>query len=329
MDRQLWDAFAQALHAAEREQVDLVLIAGDLFHRQPLKRELKEVNALFGKLTKAKVLLIAGNHDYISEDSGYRKFCWNKNVYFIYREEWEALKFPELSATVYACSYRQREIREDCYAELRKEPDRGLHILLAHGGDAAHMPWRLGKLEELNMDYIALGHIHKPCQLKENRIVMAGALQPLEPNDVGPHGYWITELKKGEAHTAFYPIRLCEVVELELSLNASTTNRQLQALAQEALDGLAPYQLAKILLTGIYDPDLEPDEEALKELPCVAMVEKLCKPDYDFYKLKEEYRGQIVDRYIRALEGMPGTEVTRRALYLGVDALLGSMRELY
>ena len=320
--RGLWDAFAEALEAAEREQVDLVLIAGDLFHRQPLRRELREVNALFGELTRARVVLMAGNHDYLSKNSGYRGFPWNENVFMFPSEAWAHFEFPELGATVYGFSYEHREIREARYDSVPKLPNRGLHILLAHGGDEKHIPFGLGSLKRLSMDYIALGHIHKPGQLLENRIVMAGDLQPLEHQDVGPRGYWITEFKKGEARTSFYPIRGLEVVELEISPEQGMSSRQLLAQARQRLETIKPYQLGKILLTGTYDPEMEPDAEALEELPRVVAVEKLWKPDYDFEKLKEEYRGRIVDRYIRKLQGMPQDAVSRRALELGVSALL-------
>ena len=38
----LWQTFARAVARTEEEQADLLLIAGVLFHRQPLLRELKE-----------------------------------------------------------------------------------------------------------------------------------------------------------------------------------------------------------------------------------------------------------------------------------------------
>lgn len=318
-----WDAFVQAVEAAERERVDLVLIAGDLFHRQPLKRELKEVNAILAQLTRAKVVIMAGNHDYLSKNSFYRTFPWNENIFFLKSEEMECLSFPELSTFVYGFSYEHREIRESRYCNIPKKGN-GYHILLAHGGDDAHVPFKMRELEALDFDYVALGHIHKPQQLIENRIIMAGDLQPLEHNDVGPRGYWITELKKGTASAAFYPIRGCEYVEVEIHLDPGSTNRQMIQMVQERVEQLAPYQLAKVILSGVYDPELPPDVTALKEIPGVVTVDALCKPNYDFQKLKQEYGNQIIGRYIRELEAMPQDEVTRRALYLGVDALMGN-----
>ena len=55
--KEIWEALEQVINICEWEEVDLLLIAGDLFHRQPLMRELKEVNFLFSKLQKQKSYL--------------------------------------------------------------------------------------------------------------------------------------------------------------------------------------------------------------------------------------------------------------------------------
>ena len=39
----IWDSFAEVIEIAAEESPDFLLIAGDLFHKQPLKRELREV----------------------------------------------------------------------------------------------------------------------------------------------------------------------------------------------------------------------------------------------------------------------------------------------
>ena len=79
--RELWETFERVIRVCEDEQADLLLIAGDLFHRQPLVRELREVDYFFSELTHTKVVLIAGNHDYIGSNSNYRTFRWVR-MYF-------------------------------------------------------------------------------------------------------------------------------------------------------------------------------------------------------------------------------------------------------
>ncbi len=116
--REIWDTFERVVRVCEEEKTDLLLIAGDLFHRQPLVRELKEVDYLFSELTHTKVVLIAGNHDHIRKDSCYRTFRWSGNVYPLFGESPEYVDFPELDTAVYGLSYHRKEIREPLYDNL-------------------------------------------------------------------------------------------------------------------------------------------------------------------------------------------------------------------
>ena len=60
------DRFYKLLEEAAGEKTDLLLIAGDLFHRQPLKKELREVNYRFSRMPDTQIVVIAGKHDYIA-----------------------------------------------------------------------------------------------------------------------------------------------------------------------------------------------------------------------------------------------------------------------
>ena len=54
------DTFKKIIAQAGKMQADCLFISGDLFHRQPLVRDLKEVNYLFTTIPNVKVILIAG-----------------------------------------------------------------------------------------------------------------------------------------------------------------------------------------------------------------------------------------------------------------------------
>ena len=69
--KELWQTFEKCIGEARARKVDLLLIAGDLFHRQPRGRELQEVNTLFSSLSGTIVVLMAGNHDYLKPSSPY------------------------------------------------------------------------------------------------------------------------------------------------------------------------------------------------------------------------------------------------------------------
>lgn len=325
--QEIWDAFAEVIELAEAENIDFLFIAGDLFHRQPLLRELKEVNYLFGRIPKTKVVFVAGNHDYVHPNSYYRTFQWEKNVYFFGKQEIEQMVFPEENLTIYGASYWQREIREPLYDKIVPVNPEQINILLAHGGDAKHIPFSAQQLVEAGFDYVACGHIHQPEMLVENQVVMAGALQPIDQNDVGQHGYWMGEITKMGCTVRFYPIRKCEYVHFQVAIHPQMTNGELQNKIAEILSYAEPFQIYKFILSGRKSPDLEIDTKRILEMEHVVSVVEDVLLDYDFAKLKETYDGQMLGRFIHGIERMPQDGVTQKALYYGVDALCRTMRQ--
>ncbi len=158
----------------EEEQTDLLLIAGDLFHRQPLLRELKEADYLFASLSRTQVVLIAGNHDYIKKDSYYRTFAWSKNVHMILSGEISRVELKELDTAVYGLSYYTRERNEPLYERIRIQDGCRYHILLAHGGGEKHLPFRKAAVDAIGFDYVALGHLHGPQSVTRPTIRYCG-----------------------------------------------------------------------------------------------------------------------------------------------------------
>ncbi len=132
----IWESFRRIIRLAGREKTDFLLIAGDLFQRQPLLRELKEINDLFASIPETIVVLIAGNHDYVKRESFYRGFDWADNVVMLLSPEPECVEVPEKRTAVYGCSYDKKEILENRLDGVRQEGKMKYHLLLAHGGDA-------------------------------------------------------------------------------------------------------------------------------------------------------------------------------------------------
>ena len=118
-ENEIWETFVRVIDQIREEKIELLLIAGDLFHRQPLMRELKEVNYLFSTLKKTKVVFIIGNHDYLKVDSYYLDFPWSENVTCLRGKECESVVFEDLDTEVYGLSYHTREIKEPKYNDLQ------------------------------------------------------------------------------------------------------------------------------------------------------------------------------------------------------------------
>ena len=100
----LWEALRRIIRRTEAERADLLLIAGDLFHRQPLLRDLREADSLFASLSHTRVILIAGNHDCLTPRSRYRDFNGADNVFFLGDARLCSVRFDDLNAEVHGFS---------------------------------------------------------------------------------------------------------------------------------------------------------------------------------------------------------------------------------
>lgn len=324
--REIWDSFRSVIRRARVEQTDLLLIAGDLFHHQPLKRELKEVDSLMAGLARTKVVMIAGNHDYIRNDSYYRNFEWSPNVTFLRHEEMESVYFPELHTEVYGFSYHSQEIRENRYDEIKPQKTDRINILLAHGGDDNHIPIRKDLPSVSGFDYIALGHIHKPGMLASGRMAYAGALEPIDMNDTGPHGYISGEITNGQPQITFVRAASREYIHKECRITPEDTFETVRAGIEHYIDENSRNNIYKIIIRGQRDPDIFLDPEELQSLGNIIRVEDETEPNLDYEKLEREHGDDLVGRYIRRFRKLPDSQVNRDALYYGIQALLCGQR---
>lgn len=321
--RELWDSFSRIIALCEKEKADVLLIAGDLFHRQPLLRELKEVNYLFSTLLHTQVVFIAGNHDYIKRDSYYRTFDWNHNVHFLRGAEMGCAVLAQLDLAVYGFSYHAREIREEKY-HIKAPGKYRYEILLAHGGDERHIPVRRETLETSGFDYIAMGHIHKPQVLVENLAVYAGALEPVDKNDTGQHGYVRGEITEEGTFTEFIPAAEREYIHLALRVNESMTNGSLKDYISDVIEKRGVDNMYKFILRGLRDPAVEFDTGHMDTYGNILEIVDETQPAYDYQFLYEENKNNLIGRYIEEFEGCEEDSIEYQALQEGVQALLDS-----
>ena len=321
--REIWNSFRKVIEQAGREHADLFLIAGDLFHRQPLMRELREVNALFSSIPDTRIVLIAGNHDYAGSDSPYKKFPWAPNVFGLWNRGISYVDFPELETRVWGGSYDRREIKEPLYDRLRASGEMPVEILLAHGGDERHIPMSMERLAGAGFAYIALGHIHKPQEFFGGRIAYGGALEPVDKQDTGPHGYRKGEIRGNSFSSVFCPSSLREYRELDIELKKSTSQYTLEKAVEKAIRESGQQRMYRLVLTGEKALDMELSYEDLYELGRVVKVEDRTRPAYSEEKLCSMYPNSILEEYIKSMSGKDG-EKEKKALAYGIRALLES-----
>lgn len=321
-EQEIWESFRRAVALAGQERADLMLIAGDLFHRQPLVRQLREVNYLFSTIPNTTVVLMAGNHDYLKKDSAYLRFPWEENVIGLWGGECACVPIPHLHTWVYGCSYHSREWTEGIYDDRKPGDGEGTHILLAHGGDARHVPMDFGRLKNAGFDYVALGHIHKP-QILSGRMAYAGALEPLDRNDTGAHGLILGECADHRTKISFLPFAVREYRDLVIPVRKESTQFSVEEQISYEIRQKGVDHLYRIRLTGTREQGTSLSPERLKALGNITQVEDETVPDYDLEALSRQYDGTLIGEYIGHFKEKEGlTETEELALFYGLQAML-------
>ena len=166
--RELLTKIAQT---AENEQVELVLLSGDLFDSDSAYTETAEelVKVLGG--TSVPVFIAPGNHDYFTQRSPYAKLQFPQNVHVFRNNSIECEELPELNARVWGAAFTDKY----CGALLdgfRADKKPGvIDLMCIHGEvgkNSQYNPISEADIAASGMDYIALGHIHAGSGLKKS-----------------------------------------------------------------------------------------------------------------------------------------------------------------
>ncbi|MCY8005983.1 exonuclease SbcCD subunit D [Bacillus haynesii] len=255
------------------EQADFILLAGDLFDEA--NRSLKAQMFLRKQFLKLKenniqVYVIFGNHDHLGGD--WTPIEWPDNVHIFSAEDIEEKSFYKdgrLAASIYGYSYPERSVFANKAAEIKKTTDAPLHIGMIHGtlsGESGHDPYCPFSLQDLKngqMDYWALGHIHKRQVISaaDPAVIYPGNTQSRHMKETGEKGCYLVNVCSGELSFEFKAVsdvlwetacidisgtkQMTELISLMQDAFQSFRNRGKPACVKMVLTGETPSYLAE------------------------------------------------------------------------------------
>ena len=170
-------------------------------------------------------------------------------------------------------------------------------------------------------DYAALGHIHKPWIDDRSPMAYAGALEPIDRNDEGPHGYIRGVLNESETKIDFVPFASRSYITLNVPVAPEMTMRQLAEQVKALMGQNGRQNMFQIAISGFRDVDFELDERMLMRLGRVLAVHDHSVPDYDFQRIYDENKDNIIGMYIRHISEMEiSDDLKAKALCYGMKA---------
>ena len=177
---------------ANELDVDIVLVAGDLFDNARVGEEAVGLTLAELERIRRPVVIIPGNHDCVDERSIYHRVdltAAGSHVYFAGNPAGEELVFEDLSLVVWARGIESHDPRNRPLAGYSPADPRYWRVVMTHGhyvpdGDTSgrSSPINQQEIGQLECDYVALGHWHRFCDVSEGDV---NAFYSGSPSDFG------------------------------------------------------------------------------------------------------------------------------------------------
>ena len=324
----LWKTFERIVNTVEQNNIHLLLIAGDLFDSDCVDyAEVDRVSNRLGELSTAKVVIIGGNHDYLSPGSAYDLVTWPENVTILEPGKMDSVYFSDLDTEVFGLSWAKDTYTEMPVTNLPPMDPARNNILMLHGDvyhtQSNYMPLSL-RLSDA-FDYVALGHYHKYDAIRD-KIAYCGSPESLDFGETGVHGMIVGEIKDHRCRTRFIPTQTRQVITAEVRI---TPDLSMDEIVRKIKDIATPESRErdyfKVKLSGFYDIDLDPDWIVNEVTGLFYYIEcdfSDLKVDIDIEALLKANKNNVIGQFITEMSGYKNNPIAQKALYLGLKGIL-------
>ncbi len=248
--RELLDTFRRLVNTAKEQQVAAILMAGDMFDSDsPSKEDKSEFYRLVETAPDIIFFYLRGNHD---RKTSYTKTLPNLKLF---SDTWTTYEL-QASVPLTVSGIELSEGNADSFYDTLSLDADGIHIVMLHGQIGEHTgkdAIQLSRLGNKHIDYLALGHVHKPQEGaldSRGRYRYSGCLEGRGFDETGPRGYVMLTLADGRLEESFVPFASRTLWEYPLDLSDTESAEEALTLAERQTEALPPSDSLRLCLTG-------------------------------------------------------------------------------
>lgn len=285
--------FERVFEYAVEEKVNVVLIAGDLFDTGRITRTTRDVvYETVRKHPEIQVYYLRGNHD--SYQAAVEDLPENMHLF---AETWASYELGDNGSgkkvMLYGIELDRNNTGVASAALHTQEND--INIVMLHGqqteysaGDQAETI-HVKKFASKNIDYMALGHVHK-YQRDEidsrGTWCYPGCLEGRGFDEPGEHGFVVLETEGNKIKDTFVPFAKRKIFDCKIDISGLKDAIEISDKISKALkgEGCNGDDILKVTLTGEVDPESDINTSYLNER---------FKNEYFFIKIKDDTRSRI------------------------------------
>lgn len=225
---------------AESQKVEVVLIAGDLFHSSSIPA--KMVNSFFERVKEflKPVIYVRGNHD---EEFFFQNLPEN----FIILAENQTLDF-----NTFTISTGLKDLK---ILDAQKK-----NIIILHGDiyTLGNDYININLLKDKNVDYLALGHLHtfQEQDFERGKLCYSGSLFGSGFDECGEKGFVIVEIDdKVKLNFVTTKARQYHIVDVDIT--GITKFDKIKERIREKLNSISKNDFIRVILTGYFEENTE------------------------------------------------------------------------
>ena len=262
----------QIFEICRQEQCDLVLLAGDIFDGAYTPHTYQNLYDVL-KAMDVPVFITPGNHDFCDAGSSWVKELWPENVHIFKSTAVESVALPALNLRVYGAGFSTMD-SPALLEGFRADGEEKYAVGIFHGDPTAinspYNPITKQQIQASDLDYLALGHVHKADSLQVGKTLCAWPGCPMGKgyDETGEKGVYIVELQD-TVSLRFYPLDTPRFYDLQAE--PKELSSVLPAVGNE--------HYYRVTLTGSCEaPDLVALQAEFTQFPHLVLRDRTTRP---------------------------------------------------
>ena len=255
--------FQKLVQYAKETGVKIILIAGDMFDSN--KITIKAKNIVKDAIINAPdidFLYLKGNHDeadFMQEDEPKIE-----NLKTFSKEAWTSYSYGNIKIT--GIEFGEKS-EFDIYSSLILDKN-DINIVCLHGQESKYEGKdkaeiiNMQELKNKNIDYLALGHIHKYKEQKldaRGTYCYSGCLEGRGFDECGAKGFVLLNIEDGKIERNFIPFAQRMLHEIPVDITKTNTTSEAITKIESMIADIPKEDLVKIVLTGKVELESERD----------------------------------------------------------------------
>ncbi len=323
------EAFDRIIDDCNEKDIDLLLIAGNLFNEPPTEKDLEMVDEKLGRLAKTRTVILPGNLDYCTASSPAADYRFSSRTVLLPGGRTTNAYLKGINTCVTGYGYNMPEIRDNMLGRIDPGRKGAVNILIGSGGTRGHMPFRTAEIAKKGFDYVALGGQSKSVHILKNRLAYSGCPEPLGPDESGRRGYIIGEITDEGTVISWVPCNKRSYIDVNITLSPELTAENVVAKLDETLMKLGNENIYSIIFRGFATVGFYPNMKRIRERYLIRNVENLTINSQDEETLCEENGANLIGSFVKEINDCYNVDenIRSKAMRYGLEALIMSGEE--